>query len=205
MPRSRPIARPAASRCVPTMPRAPTARAGRCACTARGDAMALEDLTGPSKFINALVIGNPVSIDDRREGDDHLRGIKNVLRNQFPSFSGAITYTHAEVNTAIGKGLAADATYMAKSANLSDVSSVGTARTNLSVYSKAEADAAYMAKAQNLNDVANKATARTNLDVNSKAEDAAGFVARGAAGEGARIVPKTLAGSYISWYAMDDT
>jgi hypothetical protein len=57
--------------------------------------MALEDLSGPSKFITALVPGNPTSADDRREGDDHIRGIKNVLRNTFPGLAGAVDLTNA--------------------------------------------------------------------------------------------------------------
>ena len=50
--------------------------------------MALEDLTGSGKFITSLVPANPSSNDDRREGDDHIRGIKNVLRNTFPGLDG---------------------------------------------------------------------------------------------------------------------
>jgi len=54
--------------------------------------MALEDLTGSNKFIGNLVAGNPVSSDDRREGDDHIRGIKNVLRNSFPDVAGPVNF-----------------------------------------------------------------------------------------------------------------
>src|ERR1700752_2199154 len=54
--------------------------------------MALEDLTGSNKFISALVPANPLSADDRREGDDHIRGIKNVLRNSFPDLNGAVNF-----------------------------------------------------------------------------------------------------------------
>lgn len=64
--------------------------------------MALEDLTGPSKFIDAFVTGNPVSNDDRREGDDHIRGIKNVLRNTFPQLNAAVTATDEQLNLAAG-------------------------------------------------------------------------------------------------------
>lgn len=46
--------------------------------------MALEDLTGPAKFISNLVANNPTPDDWADEGDDHVRGIKNVLRNTFP-------------------------------------------------------------------------------------------------------------------------
>jgi hypothetical protein len=62
--------------------------------------MALEDLTGGAKFIDALVAGNPVSNDDRREGDDHIRGLKNVLHNTFPNIAAAVTATAAQLNGA---------------------------------------------------------------------------------------------------------
>lgn len=45
--------------------------------------MALEDLTGTDKGIVALVITNPDGLDPKSEGDNHLRGIKNVLVNTF--------------------------------------------------------------------------------------------------------------------------
>lgn len=54
--------------------------------------MALEDLTGPNKFITSLVNTNPLAADDRREGDDHIRGIKNVLLNTFPGVNKAIAF-----------------------------------------------------------------------------------------------------------------
>ena len=57
-----------------------------------------------------------------------------------------------------------------KTNNLSDLSNVATARTNLSVYSKAETDAKYPTKANNLSDLASATTARTNLSVYSQAE-----------------------------------
>jgi hypothetical protein len=52
--------------------------------------MALEDLTGTNKYIANLVNTNPLSADDRREGDDHIRGIKNVLLNTFPGLSAPV-------------------------------------------------------------------------------------------------------------------
>jgi hypothetical protein len=54
--------------------------------------MALEDLTGTNKYIANLVNTNPLSADDRREGDDHIRGIKNVLLNTFPGVGGPISF-----------------------------------------------------------------------------------------------------------------
>ena len=59
--------------------------------------MALEDLTG-TKYIDDLVATNPAAGDNVSEGDDHIRGIKNVLKTTFPSIDGAITATDTELN-----------------------------------------------------------------------------------------------------------
>lgn len=59
--------------------------------------MALEDLTG-TKYIDSLNSSNPTATDGVSEGDDHLRGIKNVLKTTFPNVSGAVTSTHTELN-----------------------------------------------------------------------------------------------------------
>ena len=40
--------------------------------------MALEDLTG-TKYIDSLNSSNPAAGDNVSEGDDHIRGIKNVI------------------------------------------------------------------------------------------------------------------------------
>lgn len=65
--------------------------------------MALEDLTGASKFIDDLVNTNPVgSTDAVSTVDDHIRGIKNVLLNSFPGVTGAVTATHTELNVLDG-------------------------------------------------------------------------------------------------------
>ncbi len=65
--------------------------------------MALEDLTGASKYINALVATNPVgATDSRRQGDDHIRGVKNVLLNTFANITGAVTATQDELNVLDG-------------------------------------------------------------------------------------------------------
>lgn len=45
--------------------------------------MALEDLTGGDKGINHMVASNPDGLDARSEGDNHIRGVKNVLKNVF--------------------------------------------------------------------------------------------------------------------------
>jgi hypothetical protein len=63
--------------------------------------MALEDLTGTNKFIGNLVNTNPLSADDRREGDDHIRGIKNVLLNSFPKITSALDLSSDELEAAV--------------------------------------------------------------------------------------------------------
>ena len=60
--------------------------------------MALEDLTG-NKYINALDAGNPVGTADFVASlDDHIRGIKNVLKKSFPAINGAVNASPAELN-----------------------------------------------------------------------------------------------------------
>lgn len=64
--------------------------------------MSLEDLTG-AKYINALVATNPDgATDPKSQGDDHIRGLKNVLKTTFPNIDGAVTATPAELNTLDG-------------------------------------------------------------------------------------------------------
>lgn len=60
--------------------------------------MALENLTGPNVFISNLVRTNPAVDDPVSQGDDHLRGIKNVTLNSFPNITGAVTLTQAQLN-----------------------------------------------------------------------------------------------------------
>lgn len=64
--------------------------------------MALEDLTG-TKYINSLNASNPVTGDKRYEGDDHLRGVKNVLLTSFPNVDAEVTATPAEFNVLVGE------------------------------------------------------------------------------------------------------
>lgn len=65
--------------------------------------MALEDLTGASKFISDLVVTNPVgSTDTKSTLDDHARGTKNVLKNSFPNVNGACNPSPAEFNILVG-------------------------------------------------------------------------------------------------------
>lgn len=65
--------------------------------------MSLEDLTGSSKYISDLVETNPDgATDPKSQGDDHIRGIKNTLKNTFPNITGAVTATQAELNVLDG-------------------------------------------------------------------------------------------------------
>ena len=59
--------------------------------------MGEEDLTG-TKYIDDLNELWPLGSDDPVKGDDHIRGIKNVLVDSFPGITGAVTATHTELN-----------------------------------------------------------------------------------------------------------
>ena len=58
---------------------------------------------------------------------------------------------------------AGDLRWLRRTLNLSDLANAGTARNNLSVYSRTQSDGRYLRLAQNLADVANAGTARGNL------------------------------------------
>ena len=59
--------------------------------------MALEDLTG-TKYLDDLNASNPAAGDNVSEGDDHIRGIKNVLKLTFPNVDAAVNATPTELN-----------------------------------------------------------------------------------------------------------
>ncbi len=60
--------------------------------------MPLEDLTG-NKFIADLNENWPAGTDYPDAGDDHMRGIKNVLKRQFPNLGrNPVTATAAQLN-----------------------------------------------------------------------------------------------------------
>lgn len=51
------------------------------------------------KYITDLNEAWPIGTTDAKsQGDDHLRGIKQVLKNSFAGVSGAVTSTHTELN-----------------------------------------------------------------------------------------------------------
>jgi len=52
----------------------------------------------PATYIDSLDDNYPASGDDLVEGDNHVRGIKNTLKNTLPNVTGAITSTHTELN-----------------------------------------------------------------------------------------------------------
>src|SRR5262245_42273670 len=58
--------------------------------------MGLETAT----FIQGLDVANPGSTDPRKQGDDHLRLIKNVLKNTFPNASKAFFLPFGSTKTA---------------------------------------------------------------------------------------------------------
>lgn len=57
--------------------------------------MSLESAT----YVNQLVVANPDGADPKGQGDDHLRLIKNTLKNTFPNLNAAVTVTPAELNS----------------------------------------------------------------------------------------------------------
>lgn len=62
--------------------------------------MALET----AQYINSLNAANPLSTDTVSQADDHLRLIKQVLKNTFPNITAPVTATAAQLNNAIPSG-----------------------------------------------------------------------------------------------------
>jgi len=61
--------------------------------------MALEDLTGSTVYIDSLVVTNPDGLTDQKsEGDNHIRGIKNVLKNTMPYVAGPISASDGDLS-----------------------------------------------------------------------------------------------------------
>jgi len=59
--------------------------------------MPLENLVG-NKFISDLNANWPAGTDLPDAGDDHIRGIKNVLQKTFPNVNGPVTLTEEDLN-----------------------------------------------------------------------------------------------------------
>ena len=49
-------------------------------------------------FLNGLVDTNPAATDNVSQGDDHLRLIKKVLKDSFPSVDAAVNAIHASAS-----------------------------------------------------------------------------------------------------------
>ena len=99
--------------------------------------MALEDLTGASKFIDSLVVTNPAGSDSKSTADDHLRGIKNVVKNTFPNVAGAVSADHAELSILDG------VTATASELNYVDVTSPGTTQASKAVVTDASGNVTF--------------------------------------------------------------
>src|SRR5690554_5107953 len=69
-----------------------------------------------------------------------------------------------------------DSRFLSKTDNLSDLSDLNAARSNLSVYSKSESDSRFLSKTDNLSDLTNLNEARSNLSVYSKSESDSRFL-----------------------------
>ena len=63
--------------------------------------MALESAT----YISDLVSSNPSAGDPVSQADDHVRTIKQVLKNTFPNITGPVLATQAEINSSMPTGL----------------------------------------------------------------------------------------------------
>lgn len=65
--------------------------------------MALNDLTGVDKFIDDFSSVDPEATDKANQIGHWLRGIQNVLLNQFPNLTAAATPTAVELNHLVGQ------------------------------------------------------------------------------------------------------
>ena len=87
--------------------------------------MALETAT----YISQLTATNPTTSDDVAEGDDHLRPIKAVLKNQFSGLSGTTAISASEAELNIMDGVTSTATEL----NYNDITTLGTVQTSKAV------------------------------------------------------------------------
>ncbi len=69
--------------------------------------MALESLTGSAVFIDSLVVTNPLITDQKLQGDDHIRGIKQTLRNTFRNVAASVNASAGELNALVGATVSA--------------------------------------------------------------------------------------------------
>lgn len=57
-----------------------------------------------ASYISDLNAANPASSDPVADGDNHIRLLKQVLRNTFPNLTGPVTSTQANLNTPVPIG-----------------------------------------------------------------------------------------------------
>lgn len=55
-----------------------------------------------ASFIHQLTPANPSGADRLHQGDDHIRLIKQVLKNTFPSITGPVTVSQDQLNSVFG-------------------------------------------------------------------------------------------------------
>lgn len=55
-------------------------------------------------YISNLDANWPAGTETKNEGDDHIRGIKYTLKQQFPNLNAAVNATPAELNKLVGLG-----------------------------------------------------------------------------------------------------
>ncbi|HMX92346.1 MAG TPA: hypothetical protein PKV55_07355 [Nitrospira sp.] len=60
-----------------------------------------------ANYIHELNSANPTTLDQKSQGDDHLRLIKAVLKATFPNLTGAMTADQAELNQLDGTTISA--------------------------------------------------------------------------------------------------
>lgn len=98
--------------------------------------MGLESFT----YISSFNASNPVSAADMvAQGANHLRGIKSAILLTFPNISGAVTVTHAQLNTVPNLAPKADPTFTGTvsvptaSSGTNDTTAASTAYVNTAI------------------------------------------------------------------------
>lgn len=62
-------------------------------------------------YISQLNPSYPTGAETKAEGDNQIRMFKGAVQNSFPNVSGAVTVTHAELNSVTSRALRAGDTY----------------------------------------------------------------------------------------------
>jgi hypothetical protein len=104
--------------------------------------MALENLTGPSVYISALVRTNPAIDDPISQGDDHLRGIKNVTLNTWPNITGPVTVTQSQLNSVTSKANIASPAFTGTPTAPTAAPGTNTTQLATTAFAKAAAESA---------------------------------------------------------------